>query len=220
MGFDLEAYEPVALRLDRWLKQNPKGIVKTDLLSQPGADVCVFRAELWLEGQCVSVGHAEEIRGSNMINKTSSMEVCETSAIGRALANAGMAGSDMTKRPSREEMTKAASRGYLPRSTTAFPDVKKVHLPPSHPDSMASANGVTVKGNQFGPLPDWLVLEAVQAGVSTVWDNRDKVSGTRRPWFKDVNGDKAFWPPKGTPDPVIALHEDDLADDLAPEEPF
>jgi hypothetical protein len=214
MGFNLEDYEPVALRLDRWLKQNPKGIVKTDLLSQPGADVCVFRAELWLDGECVSVGHAEEIRGSNMINKTSSMEVCETSAIGRALANAGMAGSDMTKRPSREEMTKAAGRGYQPAQT------KTVHVPPSHPDSMASVNGVTVKGNQFGPLPDWLVLEAVQAGVSTVWDNRDKVSGTRRPWFKDVNGDKAFWPPKGTPDPVIALHEDDLAEDLSPEEPF
>jgi hypothetical protein len=206
MGFNLDDYEPVALRLDRWLKQNPKGIVKTELLSQPGADICVFRAELWLEGQCISVGHAEEIRGSNMINKTSSMEVCETSAIGRALANAGMAGSDMTKRPSREEMAKVQR--------------KTVHLPPSHPESIASANGVSVKGNQFGPLPDWLALEAVQAGVTLVWDNRDKVAGTKRPWFKDVNGDKAFWPPRGTPDPVIATHEDDLAEDLSEEEPF
>jgi hypothetical protein len=213
MGFNLDDYEPVALRLDRWLKQNPKGIVKTELLSQPGADICVFRAELWLEGQCISVGHAEEIRGSNMINKTSSMEVCETSAIGRALANAGMAGSDMTKRPSREEMTKAAGRGYQPAQT------KTVHLPPSHPDNMASANGVSVKGNQFGPLPDWLALEAVQAGVTLVWDNRDKVAGTKRPWFKDVNGDKAFWPPRGTPDPVIATHEDDLSEP-GEEEPF
>jgi hypothetical protein len=213
VGFNLDDYEPVALRLDRWLKQNPKGIVKTELLSQPGADICVFRAELWLEGQCISVGHAEEIRGSNMINKTSSMEVCETSAIGRALANAGMAGSDMTKRPSREEMTKAAGRGYQPAQT------KTVHLPPSHPDNMASANGVSVKGNQFGPLPDWLALEAVQAGVTLVWDNRDKVAGTKRPWFKDVNGDKAFWPPRGTPDPIVATHEDDLAE-LGEEEPF
>jgi hypothetical protein len=205
VGFNLDDYEPVALRLDRWLKQNPKGIVKTELLSQPGADICVFRAELWLEGQCISVGHAEEIRGSNMINKTSSMEVCETSAIGRALANAGMAGSDMTKRPSREEMSKVQR--------------KTVHLPPSHPESIASANGVSVKGNQFGPLPDWLALEAFQAGVTLVWDNRDKVAGTKRPWFKDVNGDKAFWPPRGTPDPVVASHEDDLSDP-GEEEPF
>jgi hypothetical protein len=208
VGFNLDDYEPVALRLDRWLKQNPKGIVKTDLLSEPGADVCVFRAELWLDGQCISVGHAEEVRNSNMINKTSSMEVCETSAIGRALANAGMAGSDMTKRPSREEMAKS-ERYSAPKPRIA-----------QAPSAMADANGVSVKGNQYGDIPDWLVLEAFQAGVTQVWDNRDKVAGTKRPWFKDVNGDKAFWPPRGTPDPIIATHEDDLADDLAPEEPF
>jgi hypothetical protein len=220
MAFDLEAYEPVALRLDRWLKLHPNGIVKTQLLSQPGADICVFCAELWVDGQCVSTGHAEEVRNSNMINKTSSMEVCETSAIGRALANAGMAGSDMTKRPSREEMSKvertaAASRGYLPRSTTAFPDSPK-------PSPMAEANGVRVRGNQFGDLPDWLVLDAFQAGVTEVYDNRDQVAGTKRPWFKATTGGKdakAFWPPKGTPDPVVATHEDDLSEP-GEEEPF
>ena len=203
MGFNLDDYEPVALRLDRWLKQNSNGIVKTDLLSQPGADICVFRAELWLDGQCISTGHAEEVRNSNMINKSSSMEVCETSAIGRALANAGMAGSDMTKRPSREEMSK------VQRSAPA----------PKPQGTMASANGITVKGVQHGDLPDWLVLEAFQAGVTQVWDNRDKVAGTKRPWFKDVNGDKAFWPPRGTPDPVVTVQADDYADDGL-EEPF
>jgi hypothetical protein len=217
MPFDLEAYEPVALRLDRWLKLHPNGIVKTQLLSQPGADICVFCAELWLDGQCVSTGHAEEVRNSNMINKTSSMEVCETSAIGRALANAGMAGSDMTKRPSREEMAKsqreAAGRGYLPAQP------KIVHTK-SYAEYGEGNKSVTVKGNQHGSIPDWLILEAAQAGVTQVWDNRDQVAGTKRPWFKDVNGDKAFWPPRGTPDPVIATHEDDLEDELAPEEPF
>jgi hypothetical protein len=143
-----------------------------------------------------------------MINKTSSMEVCETSAIGRALANAGMAGSDMTKRPSREEMGKS-ERYSAPKPRIA-----------QAPSAMADANGVSVKGNQYGDIPDWLVLEAFQAGVTQVWDNRDKVAGTKRPWFKDVNGDKAFWPPRGTPDPIIATHEDDLAEDLSPEEPF
>jgi hypothetical protein len=91
---------------------------------------------------------------------------------------------------------------------------------PKPASPMADANGISVKGNQFGPLPDWLVLEAAQAGVSQVWDNRDKVAGTKRPWFKDVNGDKAFWPPRGTPDPIIATHEDDLSEFVTDEEPF
>ena len=206
MAFDLSQYEPVAARHSRWLEANPNGRTITHMVSTPGADICVIRAELWLEDVCIATGYAEEVRGAGNVNRTSHVENCETSAVGRALANAGMAGSDVNKRPSREEMSKVQR--------------KTVHLPPSHPESIASANGVTVKGNQFGPLPDWLAFEAFQAGVTQVWDNRDKVAGTKRPWFKDVNGDKAFWPPRGTPDPVIATHEDDLADNLAPEEPF
>lgn len=207
MGFNLDDYEPVAARHSRWLQQHPNGRTITHMVSTPGADICVIRAELWLEDVCIATGYAEEVRGAGNVNRTSHVENCETSAVGRALANAGMAGSDVNKRPSREEMSKVQNTAPKMRIAQA---------------SSAKGDGqaVTVKGNQFGAIPDWLVLEAAQAGVTTVWDNRDKVAGTKRPWFKDVNGDKAFWPPRGTPDPVIALHEDDLAEDLAPEEPF
>jgi hypothetical protein len=177
------------------------------MVSQPGADICVIRAELWLEDVCIATGYAEEVRGAGNVNRTSHVENCETSAVGRALANAGMAGSDVSKRPSREEMTKVQNTAPKMRITQAS-------------SAMAEANGISVKGNQFGPIPDWLVLEAAQAGVTQVWDNRDKVAGTKRPWFKDVNGDKAFWPPRGTPDPVVATHEDDLTDFVTDEEPF
>jgi hypothetical protein len=228
VGFNLDDYEPVAVRHSRWLTQHPNGRTITQMVSIPGADICVIRAELWLEDVCIATGYAEEVRGAGNVNRTSHVENCETSAVGRALANAGMAGTDVNKRPSREEMSKverasAAGRGYLPRSTTAFPDRKTVHVPPSDPDSIASANGVTVKGNQFGELPDWLVLEAVQAGVTEVYDNRDQVAGTKRPWFKATTGGKdakAFWPPRGTPDPVVATHEDDLNEFPSDEEPF
>jgi hypothetical protein len=87
---------------------------------------------------------------------------------------------------------------------------------------MAGANGVRVRGHQFGDLPDWLVFDAFQAGVTEVYDNRDQVAGTKRPWFKATTGGKdakAFWPPKGTPDPVVATHEDDLSEP-GEEEPF
>jgi hypothetical protein len=58
--------------------------------------------------------------------------------------------------------------------------------------------GVRVAGKQHGPLPDWLIKQASEAGVSEVWDNRDQLaSNPKRPHFKAVQGEKAFWPPKG-----------------------
>jgi hypothetical protein len=183
------------------------------MVSIPGADVCVIRAELWLGDVCIATGYAEEVRGAGNVNRTSHVENCETSAVGRALANAGMAGTDVNKRPSREEMAKvqrqSAGRGYLP----AQAPLAKTS------STAAEANGVSIKGDQWGPIPDWLVLEAAQAGVTQVWDNRNQLAqNPKRPWFKDVNGDKAFWAPKGTSLPVMATHEDDLDD--SPEEPF
>jgi hypothetical protein len=132
MGFNLDDYEPVAARLDRWLKDKLDGYtastndyprVLTRMVSEPGADICVIRAELWLGEQLIATGYAEEVRGAGNVNRTSHVENCETSAIGRALANCGMAGSDMSKRPSREEMSKvqrtsngpAVERGVDPK---------------------------------------------------------------------------------------------------------
>jgi hypothetical protein len=204
VGFNLDDYEPVAVRHSRWLEQHPNGRTLTHMVSQPGADICVIRAELWLEDVCIATGYAEEVRGAGNVNRTSHVENCETSAVGRALANAGMAGTDVNKRPSREEMSKVQNSAPKMRITQA---------------SSAKGDGVTIKGDQWGPIPDWLVLEAAQAGVTQVWDNRNQLAANpKRPWFKDANGDKAFWAPKGTPLPVMATHEDDLDD--SPEEPF
>jgi hypothetical protein len=102
----LENYEPVAVRLDRWLSAHPGTQVLTELLTEPGADICVFKASLLVDGAIVATGHAEEVRGAGNVNRTSHVENCETSAIGRALANAGAAGSTLESRPSREEMAK------------------------------------------------------------------------------------------------------------------
>ena len=102
----LENYEPVAVRLDRWLSTHPGTQVLTELLTEPGADICVFKASLLVEGAIVATGHAEEIRNAGNVNRTSHVENCETSAIGRCLANAGAAGSTLESRPSREEMAK------------------------------------------------------------------------------------------------------------------
>ena len=47
-----------------------------------------------MDGTIVGSGMAEEIRGQGNVNKTSALENCETSAIGRALASLGLAGGE------------------------------------------------------------------------------------------------------------------------------
>jgi hypothetical protein len=67
-------------------------------------------------GDDVFTGHAYEEIGSTQINKTSALENCETSAIGRALSSAGYAGSEFA---SAEEVATAINKqesGYKMKS--------------------------------------------------------------------------------------------------------
>lgn len=67
---------------------------------------CVFGCEIQKDGRCVSTGFAyeERVEKASEVNFTSWVENCETSAIGRALANLGFGGTEV--RPSVEEMEK------------------------------------------------------------------------------------------------------------------
>jgi hypothetical protein len=57
---------------------------------------------------------------------------------------------------------------------------------------------IEIAGKQHGPLPDWLISAARRDGVSKLWDNRDGLTANpKRPWFKAVEGGKAYWPPRG-----------------------
>lgn len=60
--------------------------------------------------------------------------------------------------------------------------------------------GIRVKGDQYGPLPDWLFAAAAEAGVTEVWDNRNDLGANgNRPHFKATTGGRdaaSFWPPK------------------------
>jgi len=55
------------------------------------ADMCLIKAEVIDDdGRVVSTGHAYEESANGFINKTSHVENCETSAVGRALGNLGI----------------------------------------------------------------------------------------------------------------------------------
>ena len=121
MGFNLDDYEPVAARLARWLEQTDGQPRVITHLVHYQENRCVFRAELWVGDILIATGWAEETRGDGNVNRTSHLENCESSAVGRALANAGLAGSDPSKRPSREEMGKVARSGGAPAAGSGNP---------------------------------------------------------------------------------------------------
>ena len=87
-------YQTVAKRVaDFRAKWNDCPLI-TEVISS--GDVVVVKATIKNpEGVVMSTGYAEEVRGSTNINKTSALENCETSAVGRALAFFGLGGTEI-----------------------------------------------------------------------------------------------------------------------------
>ena len=68
--------------------------IDTEILADDGKRVLMVAYVKDNDGRGVGKGHAEEIRNAGPVNRTSAIENCETSAIGRALANIGLAGNE------------------------------------------------------------------------------------------------------------------------------
>jgi hypothetical protein len=108
--FNLADYETVEERLIKYWKDHPDGQIHTEIMESTASrfivKASVFRTEA--DPRPWTTGLAEETVQGRGVNATSALENCETSAIGRALANAGYA--TKGKRASREEMGKVAAK--------------------------------------------------------------------------------------------------------------
>ena len=83
-------YAEVNSRVLAFYEGCPGGAIITQLVSNEDG-LCVFKATVMDEqGQVIATGHAYELQSSSYINKTSYIENCETSAVGRALGFAGI----------------------------------------------------------------------------------------------------------------------------------
>ena len=102
-------YIEVNERVKAFRKVYPDGFIQTDIMSNEKG-VCVFKAEVGTYSddgirRLLGTGTAYEKEDANFINKTSYIENCETSAVGRALGMAGF-GID-TSIASKEEVENA-----------------------------------------------------------------------------------------------------------------
>ena len=131
--FDLSLYETVAERLERWWKHfealSTQSKIITSIYHYDGSTI-IMKAEGWclyhhkdgsVEWICLSTGFAEEIFGNSPVNKTSFLENCETSAIGRMISNSPIGHTG--ERSSSTEMEK----------------VNRINSAPAKPDSHGSA---------------------------------------------------------------------------------
>jgi hypothetical protein len=130
--FDLSLYETVAQRLERWWTAYPDGRIVTSIHHYDGSTV-IFKAEGYIGrnfdlhgielgfGRLIATGYAEEVFGNSPVNKTSFLENCETSAIGRMISNSPIGHTG--ERASSTEMEK----------------VNRINSAPAQPDSHGSA---------------------------------------------------------------------------------
>ena len=106
--FNLDDYETVEERLVKFWKDHPEGRIETKLIVNTPTQYIVWSA-IYRDSADIqpwATGLAEETVQGRGVNATSALENCETSSLGRSLANAGYA--TKGKRASREEMSKVA----------------------------------------------------------------------------------------------------------------
>lgn len=112
-------YEVVASRVQRFRDEHPTFSLTTQVHTddqEPG--VVMVKASIGDDtGRILATGHAEEKRGSTQINRTSALENCETSAIGRALACYGYMGTEFA---SADEVANAIGQQADPEFHTTY----------------------------------------------------------------------------------------------------
>ncbi|HST24108.1 MAG TPA: hypothetical protein VLR90_23600 [Blastocatellia bacterium] len=128
-GNPVQDYVTVAERIEKFYQRHENGRIVTHIVEHDAErGFILMRAEIYRSADDAlpaATGHAYEFKSEGYVQRTSYIEVCETSAVGRALA---MAGFEVRRGiASREEMEKAA------RAARAEPAREKEKPAPAQP---------------------------------------------------------------------------------------
>ena len=181
MAFNLADYETVESRLEKWWKDYPDGRVATKL-EQASDTRYIVSAELFkteADAKPCATGLASESISDRGVNSTSALENCETSAIGRALANAGYAAKG--KRASREEMTKVVQpetwsvdrTDPLPISNEDWVKAATVTPPKAPPACCAKGNNLVTGISKTNGKPYYGQLCLDRIKEHAIWAKQD-----------------------------------------------
>lgn len=139
-------YAEVPERITAFRKLFPEGTILTEIVSIQGG-VCIFKATAMDGDKILGTGHAYEKEGSTFINKTSYIENCETSAIGRALGTLGIIGGGSMA--SYEEVANAKLNQDAPQTAppqqNATPDLGGLSDKVAKIRELAKKKGITEK---------------------------------------------------------------------------
>lgn len=124
----LKDYVEVNVRIEKFYEKYPMGRILTEIISWENG-VVVMKATAYRDAEDerpAATGHAYEKEGSNYINKTSALENCETSAVGRALAILGF---EIKKSTASKEEVQGASEEHEEIKKTLLAGPKQKEAP-------------------------------------------------------------------------------------------
>ena len=169
-------YQTVAYRLKALRNEHVDWSITTEMLSADD-DGTVFKASIAdSQGRVIATGHAEEKRSASQINQSAAIENCETSAVGRALANAGYLGVDIASADEMEENRSEQIVQYFIR----YLDKVREHWDDIHKFKLACREG---KRAEASPL---LVRRVGEDDMRILWR-----APTKGSVFETVERDKS-----------------------------
>ena len=158
-------YKTVAKRVDEFRKEHKTDFAIITSLIDRDEQTVVMKAEILdKERNVIATGYAEENRTASQINRTSALENCETSAIGRALANFGLGGGEYA---SADEVANAINQQSATPATPrlSFDDIRE-HLETLETTSAVNAYAKEVQAAFSNPT------EKQRYVIKTMFDTR------------------------------------------------
>jgi len=156
--FNLDNYETVEERLKKFWTDYPNGRVETEVVHITDDGTCVtIKSAIYKDindTHPVATGIAQETKGQGgFANADAWMENCETSSLGRSLSNWMYQGANKP-RPSREEMSKSASKVEVEKKPVVEPTKEQEEAMNKVIDEMVSEpkSSTGKVGNQINTL--------------------------------------------------------------------